>query len=1049
MTPDERISLFLSSFTDAGGDSEVGKGLLAYIFEGLTGSVPDAPLELIEGVDLQELAWAFENMALQAVRSQASENVYRPLFDRAFQLRASSLSSGNPLTLPSLWYLIASGIVSHSQPQLRHLLDELEWADSFGGQPVAWDARVLWECSRALFHLTRKRDGWTDIDIALASLRELVQLQSEMQPEMLRHPTAAAGDDLHIHSRLVGLYHLAEGLATAGEYLRTGTPETVLTSIERNAEHSRFLLRQSADSDLAEIGEIATVILPHLVRASIWFNTSRLSQAAREFARRLVESDDRTPVLELWWAQREALAQNLLDPYKVAIGVQMPTSAGKTLLAEFAMVQALALNPDSTIAYVVPTRALVGEITRRLREDLGGSAIAQRAVTVESAVPVFEVDPTENAMLAHRPDVLVTTPEKLDLLVRSGHPAVGEIALVVVDEAHHIAEPGRGPRLELVLATLKRERGTSCRYLLLTPFLPNAAELAQWLGGEDHAAISVEWRPSLQLRALAHWAKPRGQPYRDTLELVPSHNQPPEWEGVEVDLGVAAFQPGSRSRPKMAGSVAIALSKSGSASLILTGGPSDAEERAIEVADLLTRRGDLASGGQELSDAITYIEGELGADYPLTATMRAGVAFHHAGLAPEVRTLVERLLAKGFLRIVTGTTTLAQGVNFPLGSVIVEPLKLPAGRGRPYRKLQYGEFWNIAGRAGRALKDRIGTVIFPSVNATQDAEFREYLRGEADEIVSALAGVVSTLSDDSSEYGLKLVRDKPTLSQFLQYLVHALRVGGYAQASAEIEDILRSSLVFHRLRRDDREAAERLIRWSRRFLESARNAPLMAVADETGLSLPSVGRLVSQAPRQMATSEFWQPSNLFGEDLDGLTSAVELLADIPEFSLGLTNDPGGLDSYRIAGIMRDWVTGSTLPEIVGRWSTSNDLSDGLREVGRHLFGKLTGQIPWGLGALQLLTMTDDAGDATVRDARRVPAMTYYGVKSRGAIALRMVGVPRPAAEGLGTLAPEFDSFGAARSWTANLSERDWHAAASDTGHDGAVLKRIWESVEAR
>jgi hypothetical protein len=1048
MTPDERVSLYLASFTEAGGDVEVGKGLLAYIFEGLTGNVPEAPQELIEGVDLQELAWGFENLALQAVRSQISESVYQPLFNRAFQLRASSLAAGDELTLPALWYLIASGIVSHNQPQLRQLLAEIEWPDRFGAEPAAWDARVLWECSRALFHLTRKRDGWADIDIALAAVRELVQLQADLQPGMLGDP-ADVGGELHTRSRLVGLYHLAEGLATVGEYLRTGAPETVLTSVERNTEHGRFLLRQSADRDLAEIGEIATVILPQLVRASIWFNTSRLSQAAREFARRLVESDDRTPVLELWWAQREALGQNLLDPYKIAIGVQMPTSAGKTLLAEFAMVQALALNPTSTIAYVVPTRALVSEITRRLREDLGGANIAQRAVTVESAVPVFEIDPTENAMLAHRPDVLVTTPEKLDLLVRSGHPAVSDIALVVVDEAHHIAQPGRGPRLELVLATLKRERGTSCRYLLLTPFLPNAAELARWLGGEDHAAISVEWRPSLQLRALAHWTKPRGQPYRDALELVPAHNQPPEWEGVQIELGVAAFQPTSRSRPKIAGSVAIALSKLGSASLILTAGPKDAEDRAIEIAAVLRERGDMATAGQDLSDAINYIERELGAEYPLTTTMLSGVAFHHAGLAPEVRTLVERLLAKGILRIVTGTTTLAQGVNFPLGNVIVEPLKLPDGRGRPYRPLQYAEFWNIAGRAGRALKDRIGTVVFPSVSKEQDEEFRQYLRGEAEEIVSALAGVLSTLSDESSDYGLKLVRDKPTLSQFLQYLVHALRVGGYTQASAEMEDILRSSLVFHRLRLDDREAAERLIRWSRRFLEVHRDAPLVAVADETGLSLPSVGRLVAQAPRQMGSSEFWQPSNLFGESLDHLTSAVELLADIPEFSLGLTRDPGGLDSRRVAGIIRDWVTGSTLPQIVGRWSTEVDLGDGLRQLGRYLFRDLAGQIPWGLGALQLLTMSDDAEDAVVANARRVPAMAYYGVKSRGAVALRMVGVPRAAAEGLGASAPEFDSFSAARAWTASLGEQDWRAAASDTTHDGAVLKRIWESVEAR
>jgi replicative superfamily II helicase len=123
----------------------------------------------------------------------------------------------------------------------------------------------------------------------------------------------------------------------------------------------------------------------------------------------LTQEGREQPVLELWWSQREALAQNLLDPYKRAISIQMPTSAGKTLLAEFAIVQSLALNPASSIAYVVPTRALVAQITRRLRADLEGVRLGERAPRVETAVPVFELDPTEDMLLRERPEILVTT----------------------------------------------------------------------------------------------------------------------------------------------------------------------------------------------------------------------------------------------------------------------------------------------------------------------------------------------------------------------------------------------------------------------------------------------------------------------------------------------------------------------------------------------------------------------------------------------------------------------------------------------------------------
>ena len=1040
MTLEERIQIYERAFSSDGGDAVLGRAHIAYIIEAITN---ERTAVESDGVDLRDVAKSFESLGIEAARAGTSEEILMPLFDKAYRLRASMLVAGESLTLSDLWMLIASGVASQNQPQLREVLSEVDWSGTFGSAPDGWADRVLWESSRAVFYLTRKQSGWADIDAALNALRDLVELQRQLEPESLP-PENEEATRVAAYMRLTGLYHLAEGLTTLGEYLRTGLPESVLTTIERNTEHSRYLLGRTGDESLSEVGTASTLLLPQLVRSSIWFNTSRLSESARQFARRLAGRDQEWPVLELWWAQREALSQNLLDPFKMAVGVQMPTSAGKTLLAEFSIVQALALNPSSTVAYIVPTRALVTQVTKRLRSDIQTTDSQGRNVVVEAAVPVFELDPTEDAMLSHRPDVLVTTPEKLTLLVRSGHPVVRDLALVVVDEAHHISEPSRGPRLELLLATLKRERGTSCHFLLLTPFLPNADELARWLGGADYAAISVDWRPSLQLRAVGHWPKRKGKFY-DRLTLVPSVTQPREWQGVQIDLGEAHVQPASRSRPGISASIAISLATSGSSTLILTRGPGTAEERALTIAEIIRSQDGISRTSQDLDDVRSYVENELGSDYPLATTLRQGVAFHHAGLPPEVRSLVETLLARGLVKIVTGTSTLAQGVNFPLANVIIETLKVPQGRGQKYRALQYSEFWNIAGRAGRALKDRVGTVIWPSDGPKSDQEFNEFLEGEAANVVSALAKVLASVADVSTDYGLDIVRRQPVLSDFLQYLAHALRVGGFAQASAEIEDILRASLVFYRLRQDDRDLAEQLVRWSRRFLEANRNRAFLDVADATGLSLPSVGLISGSAPAEMNDPEFWLPDNLFGPELDSLTSAIEILAEVPEFSLGLTDEPGGLNARRVAGILRDWVTGASLPELAGTWSPSPDTAESLRNIGRYLFRELTGQMPWGLGALQLLTVGN--ADLT-EESRRIPAMAYYGVKSRGAVAMRMVGVPRAAAEGLGETAPEFSSFGAARAWARELQSSAWSSAGDARGIQGPLLQRIWEMVES-
>lgn len=932
--------------------------------------------------------------------------------------------------------LTASGILAQRQPELRLLLKDVDL--SVDRETTNWPERIRRECAVAFALLARKSGPWSDVDASLESLLDLAEIQREIEPGFLTD----AQDVEEAH--LLGLYHLAEALIVTGRYLRSGAVESIEGAIQRHCEHARSLLHLAGEVELHRVVDTAEAALVSMVRASIWSSTRRLSQAARDFVQTLTNTDGRDPISELWWSQREALSQSLLDPYKLAVSVQMPTSAGKTLLAEFSIIQALALNPGGTVAYVVPTRALVNQITRRLRADLEGARSGEKEVTVEAAVPVFELDPTEEALLSVMPSVLVTTPEKLDLLIRSRHPSVAHLSLVVVDEAHHIADKDRGARLELLLTTIKREQGQACRFLLLTPFLPNAPDLARWLGGTDGAAISLDWTPSEQLRALGHWQKRKGT-FNNVLSLLPSVTQSAHWQGKRIQLGPSLLQPRMKGRPAISTALAAGLAqRSGGGSLVLTRGPGTSETRALDIAEAL---GDPAVGAEPselMSAALEYIRAELGAEYPLVKSLSRGVAFHHAGLPPEVRALVELLLERGDVSVVAGTSTLAQGVNFPLASVVIESLKVAQGRGKPYRPLRFEEFWNIAGRAGRAMQDPIGLVVYPSAGPQDDKLFKEYLAGEAMDVVSALANVFATL-DDSSDFGLKLVRDSPAMGHFLQFLTHALRVAGHRTASAEVEEMLRSSLVFNELRQSgERDTAEKLVRWSRRFLDSAKTNSLVSVADVTGFSLPSVGRLAAGMSGDMSETAFWMPDNLFGDDLEPLTGVVELLAELPEMSLSPNDEAGPLNAHRVAGVVRDWVRGLTLPEIAENWFPEDERR--LTSTGRYLFRDLAGQIPWGIGAMQLVGAGRvDASQEGVL-ARQVPAMAYYGVSEPSALALRMVGVPRVAAEGLGRIAPEFESFAEARKWVATVSPDTWNASVLSGRVSGEVVARVWEAV---
>jgi superfamily II RNA helicase len=97
--------------------------------------------------------------------------------------------------------------------------------------------------------------------------------------------------------------------------------------------------------------------------------------------------------------------------------------------------------------------------------------------------------------------------------------------------------------------------------------------------------------------------------------------------------------------------------------------------------------------------------------YALTRLLPRGLAFHHAGLLPGLKVLVETLFARGFLRAVFATDTLALGVNMPARSVVVGSLS--KFDGQEMRLLTPNEYRQLTGRAGRRGMDVRGAAIIP------------------------------------------------------------------------------------------------------------------------------------------------------------------------------------------------------------------------------------------------------------------------------------------------------------------------------------------------
>ncbi len=156
-----------------------------------------------------------------------------------------------------------------------------------------------------------------------------------------------------------------------------------------------------------------------------------------------------------------------------------PTASGKTLVAELAFLNAV-LHDKGKAVYIVPLKALASEKHKQFKKDYPNLKIGVSSGDLDS----------EDAYLANN-DVIITTSEKFDSLLRHKAPWIKKLKTVVVDEIHLLNDDSRGPTLEIVITILRKEL-KDIQFIGLSATIGNAEELAEWLDAE---LIMDTWRP--------------------------------------------------------------------------------------------------------------------------------------------------------------------------------------------------------------------------------------------------------------------------------------------------------------------------------------------------------------------------------------------------------------------------------------------------------------------------------------------------------------------------------------------------------------------------
>ena len=177
-------------------------------------------------------------------------------------------------------------------------------------------------------------------------------------------------------------------------------------------------------------------------------------------------------------AQEKAIKKGLLERKNLLVCT--PTASGKTLIAELAALKSI-IEGNGKAIYIVPLKALASEKYKDFKKRYDGIA--------KVALSIGDIDSSDSYLVDY--DLIITTSEKLDSLIRHHAPWLSLISTIIVDEIHLLNDPGRGPTLE-ILITILRQLLKKAQIIALSATIGNPEELSEWLKAE---LVIDDWRP--------------------------------------------------------------------------------------------------------------------------------------------------------------------------------------------------------------------------------------------------------------------------------------------------------------------------------------------------------------------------------------------------------------------------------------------------------------------------------------------------------------------------------------------------------------------------
>ena len=746
--------------------------------------------------------------------------------------------------------------------------------------------------------------------------------------------------------------------------------ENLIESIVINSQNAYKSILYSGNVLMSHLMHLFNVRLETFFEKNIWSNMSKYIDTSHPLWNKFIklktkdyyskfeikQKENRQSIIEFWNSQLNALNSNIIGENQDNENyiIKMPTSAGKTFITEILLLNSLIENENSKAVYITPYLSLTNEINESL------SSLEKLGFTLSNMTKSYEIDEYEN-LWVEEADVLIATPEKIDLLYRNEKKFFKDVSIIIIDEGHIVGDNGkRSVLVELLISKLKMKLKTA-RFIFVSAMMneSDTKDLSKWISHKENNVLESPkigkrvWEPTRRLIGFLDYNNNKGHiRYPKRKMFVPNMIKQNTYSYINPKSGrknTRKFPKNDNSKSDITVELAYNLIYEGNI-LIFTSQPQfsiyigESFLRLFKYKQLINEEIKIEFKNNDKIPSLNISEKVLGKKHPVTKCLHNNIGIHNADLPEELRKSIELDFRNKKLKVLIATNTISHGINFPIKNTIIHALN--------YNEIEYvskRDFWNLVGRTGRAGKETEGKIIFIARNQKDKDRFWNYTNKiHIEKLNSRLLEIINEIlaSPNTNLYN-KLIKDE------IEPILFNILIEESIDTLDEniIENTIKNSLFYIQSDHIQKEQLSKYLKHSGNiFYSEITDKELRTIYSKTGLTLKSntiISKYILENLDEFDEAIESDDAELL---LEHIFNLFPNLKEMDNNKLKAENDEINFFTENkdvLIDITKKWIDGATMEDLINMWSENFD-DDKL-----HIFlnNSLQYNFSWGIRSL--------------------------------------------------------------------------------------------------